>query len=228
MKLLLQLLRIENEDNAVLILKIITDLHRTYALLPGAPPRPKLDFSDPLANVRPPGPLSPVEMSADELLEIVSDLFKGMGAVVEDVFSENTPAPPTPAAAPTPGAEGTDASPAALPTVPESEGGPLGGPVQLAPAMKSFKVLQECPTAIVFIFQTYTYLTEKAVNWFVPLVFEVRSRSLGEEGKADGTYSFSLFKRRLSFGSISRWSKARAGLGSALTFPRQRGLLSRT
>lgn len=184
MKLLLQLLRIENEDNAVLILKIITDLHRTYALLPGAPPRPKLDFSDPLANVRPPGPLSPVEMAADELLEIVSDLFKGMGAVVEDVFSETgvIPAPPTPAAAQTPGAEGTDASPAALPAIPESEGGPMGGPVHLAPAMKSFKVLQECPTAIVFIFQTYTYLTEKAVNWFVPLVFEVRCCGLEKQG----------------------------------------------
>ncbi len=81
---------------------------------------------------------------------------------------------------------------------PSSAGGPpsIGGdsdagggpaqPVVHAPAMRSFKLLQDCPASIDFIFQTYRPLVNKAITIFVPVVFDfvstcTRNRN---EGKA--------------------------------------------
>lgn len=168
MTLLLAIIRTENEDNAVLCMKIIIDLHRTYSKQPTSPPNPD-------GTPAPEQPPSPVEASVDELLEIVADLFKGMGAVVEETFSGAAGTTPSADPAPSPAS-----STALLPT---DEGPPgLQGPatpVILQPAMKSFKLLQDCPAAIVFIFQTYRTLVNKAISVFVPLVFEVRSSCWG-------------------------------------------------
>ncbi|KAM0751100.1 hypothetical protein T439DRAFT_380110 [Meredithblackwellia eburnea MCA 4105] len=161
MTLLLQLLRTENEDNAILCMKIIIDLHRTYPRPPTPPSNPTPNADGTPAPVPAPEP-SVVEASVDEFLDIVADLFKGMSAVVEDTFSG------------TAGGTPSASDPAQSPAGEEGPGGPQQPttPVVLAPAMKSFKLLQDCPAAIVFIFQTYRSMANKAILVFVPLVFE--------------------------------------------------------
>lgn len=164
MSLLLTLLRTENEDNAVLCMKVIIDLHRTYSRPPPAASQ-NPDQSDPT--------VAKITASVDEFLETVAELFRGMGPVVEDTFSTKGGA-----------GEKEAPSPAAAAAPPAIEGDPAAGgaSVVYAPAMKSFKLLQDCPAAIVFIFQTYRQLVDKAITIFVPLVFDV-SRLGAEEGR---------------------------------------------
>ncbi|KAK4051001.1 transcription-associated protein 1 [Microbotryomycetes sp. JL201] len=155
MSLLLILLRNENEDNAVLCMKVIIDLHRTYS-------RPSATSQ---TTDQPDQTVKKIAASVDEFLEIVAELFKGMGPVVEETFSvkgseKDTAQSPAAAAA------------AAAPPPIEGEGSAGGASVTYAPAMKSFKLLQDCPAAIVFIFQTYRQLVDKAITIFVPLVFD--------------------------------------------------------
>ncbi len=78
-----KLLRIENEDNAVLVMKIIIDLHRTYSRMPSAPPNPD---GSPAEG----GAASPVESSVHEFLQIVADLFRGMNQVVDETFASSS------------------------------------------------------------------------------------------------------------------------------------------
>lgn len=65
---LMQLLRIENEDNAVVCLKIIIDLHRSYKHI--------------------------LEEQVQPFLDIVQDIYKNMEQTVKDTFDT----PGTPAA----------------------------------------------------------------------------------------------------------------------------------
>lgn len=160
--LLLYLLRIENEDNAVLCVKVIIDLHRTYSRRIPAPPN-----ADGTPSTNPPT-VSAVEASVDEFLDIVADVFKGMGAVVEETFSSGGATPGAMG-----GGEASAASPSSFSVASEVEG-TAGAHKMLALGMKSFKLLTECPSAIVFIFQTYRDLVNKAIDVFVPLVFQVR------------------------------------------------------
>ncbi|GAA5864979.1 hypothetical protein JCM8547_004259 [Rhodosporidiobolus lusitaniae] len=181
MTLLLHLLRTESEDNAVLCMKVIIDLHRTYSRPP--PPTP----GQPQGIEQTPDPtVAQIESSVDEFLDIVADLFKNMGSVVEETFKDAS----TPAAAASGGrstrsggggggaaaqetGELNSLSPAGGPPPIEGEGGAAANqPVTFAPAMRSFKLLQDCPASIVFIFQTYRPLVNKAITIFVPLVFE--------------------------------------------------------
>ncbi len=165
MTMLLGLLRAENEENAVLCLKMVVDLHRTFRT-PNLPP--------PAPGAPPPEVvLGPVEASAPEFLEIVAEMFKNMKGVVEETFAPTghpsaDAATPSPAAAATPTAEET-----VVASLGPSGASPTGGTLPLG--MKSFKVLQDCPAAIVFMFQTYRSLIEKAIPVFVPLVFNVGS-----------------------------------------------------
>lgn len=169
MSLLLQLLRVESEDNAVLCMKVIIDLHRTYS----RPPPPS--SSQPVADGTPDPTVAQIEASVDEFLEIVADLFKNMGSVVEETFrdSRQTRSQGGAAGAASAGAQSDAQSPSSVgPPSLEGEGGSGAGPVVHAPAMRSFKLLQDCPASIVFIFQTYRPLVNKAITIFVPLVFE--------------------------------------------------------
>jgi transformation/transcription domain-associated protein len=181
MTLLLHLLRTESEDNAVLCMKVIIDLHRTYSR-PPPPPAPSAAGTEPT----PDSTVTQIESSVDEFLEIVADLFKNMGSVVEETFKESTPAPgggratrsnTAGGSANAASGESNSLSPAGGPPPIEGEGGAAGNqPVVYAPAMRSFKLLQDCPASIVFIFQTYRPMVNKAITIFVPLVFEVSFR----------------------------------------------------
>ncbi|BGP01722.1 transcription-associated protein 1 [Rhodotorula toruloides] len=71
--------------NAVSCMKVIIDLHGTYS-------RPPPPSSAQPANAEPtPDPtVSQIEASVDEFLEIVADLFKNMGSVVEETFQADS------------------------------------------------------------------------------------------------------------------------------------------
>ncbi|GAA6061309.1 hypothetical protein JCM10212_005423 [Sporobolomyces blumeae] len=170
MTLLLHLLRTENEENAVLCMKVIIDLHRTYSR---PPPPSAATGSAPPAEPSPEKLVQQIESSVDEFLEIVADLFKNMGSVVEDTFKDSRSTRSHTAAHPSgPSDAGASQSPSGPPTL-EGEGAGTGGPVvKLEPAMRSFKLLQDCPASIVFIFQTYRPMVNKAITIFVPLVFD--------------------------------------------------------
>jgi transformation/transcription domain-associated protein len=146
-------------------MKVIIDLHGTYS-------RPPPPSSAQPANAEPtPDPtVSQIEASVDEFLEIVADLFKNMGSVVEETFREA--ARQTRSQAGQAAADAQSPSSGGPPSL-EGEGGSGNQPVVYAPAMRSFKLLQDCPASIVFIFQTYRPLVNKAITIFVPLVFEV-------------------------------------------------------
>lgn len=161
-------------------MKVIIDLHRTYS----RPPPPAAAAAG--AEAPPPDTtVAQIEASVDEFLEIVADLFKNMGSVVEETFKESAAAAGAAggratrsnagaANAAAPSGESNSLSPAAGPPSIEGEGGAAGNqPVVFAPAMRSFKLLQDCPASIVFIFQTYRPLVNKAITIFVPLVFDV-------------------------------------------------------
>ncbi|GAA5822515.1 hypothetical protein JCM11251_006364 [Rhodosporidiobolus azoricus] len=195
MTLLLHLLRTESEDNAALALKVIIDLHRSYSRPPPANlaphPQPSADGSVPPQGQQGPDPtVVAIGESVEELLEIVAELFKNMKGLVEETFKDAAPttggrstrssqaAAASTATPQTPGGELSSLSPASLGGPPALEVEGVVGPSQAqqptvhAPAMKSFKLLQECPAAIVFIFQTYREMVQKAMQVFVPLVFE--------------------------------------------------------
>ncbi|BGP71974.1 transcription-associated protein 1 [Rhodotorula toruloides] len=112
--------------NAVSCMKVIIDLHGTYS-------RPPPPSSAQPANAEPtPDPtVSQIEASVDEFLEIVADLFKNMGSVVEETFQADSLA----------GGSGS---------------GGCAEPV--------IGWTTDCPASIVFIFQTYPLLVNKAIR----------------------------------------------------------------
>ncbi|CEQ40122.1 SPOSA6832_01706, partial [Sporobolomyces salmonicolor] len=171
MALLLQLLRTENEENAVLCMKVVIDLHRTYSRPP--PPSPS---NPPNPDGAPDPTVQQIEASVDEFLEIVAELFKNMGSVVEETFRDTRSTRSSAQAGGSGSSEAASQSPAAPPASLEGEGGAAGGTANVvhAPAMRSFKLLQDCPASIVFIFQTYRPMVNKAITIFVPLVFDSR------------------------------------------------------
>ncbi|GAA5934352.1 histone acetyltransferase TRA1 [Sporobolomyces koalae] len=176
--LLLHLLRTENEENALLCMKTFIDLHRTYSRPP--PPTAPTNPDGTPANTTNGGAQQPpaqptdqtvlqMEQSVDEFLEIVAELFKNIASVVEETFSDTASSGGASASKKEP-----SQSPAAAggPPALEADGSQATGQVVHQPAMRSFKFLQDCPASIVFIFQTYRPMVNKAIAIFVPLVFD--------------------------------------------------------
>ncbi|GAC95952.1 phosphatidylinositol kinase [Pseudozyma hubeiensis SY62] len=195
MTAMLNVLRDDNEDNAVLALKVIIDLHRSFKAV--------------------------LQDQVQPFLELVKKLYANMKNTVEQAFeseasqlqaSASSPTPPTAAAAAAPtsstdsAANATDAAPTASTSTPAasttdstsastasaaqpatSTGTPSAAPSTpaataastasasskpLPKSMSSFKVLTECPIVIVLIFQSYRSVVPQAINVFVPLIIE--------------------------------------------------------
>lgn len=181
MTLLLKLMESENEDNSILALKIIIDLHRSY--------------KDTIGN------------TAVGFLDLVKKVYGNMGEVIAKTFGDEngngfaeddddsnvatsatggaaagggaggeagTPgstSAPTPAQAQTPGSATLPVS--ARSTTSQSVGGDNPPIRRLPQGMKSLKLLAECPIAVVFLFQTYRDIVPNELRIFVPLVFQV-------------------------------------------------------
>ena len=142
------LCRTENEDNVVLSMKIIIDLHRAYK--------------------------EHLEPQVDAFLTVVKDMYRGMPDLVRDVFDQ----PTSPDAGDNPAADAemsVDTPASTVPPTPTAGAAPPK-PVILPTGMRSFKVVTECPIAIVFLFQSHKDLVRREMMIFIPLIFAVRRR----------------------------------------------------
>ncbi|CAG8887656.1 unnamed protein product [Penicillium salamii] len=144
--LLMELARIENEDNAVLCMKTIMDLERNQA--------------------------KATALRVQTFLELIQEMFQTMEQVVRDTF--DTPNQATPSGMPsTPNATAQNFQ-SPRPSSPATSVSDLGPEQQssnvLLKGMQSFKVLAECPIIVVSIFQTHRASVSANVKLFVPLI----------------------------------------------------------
>lgn len=142
--LLLGLVRIENEDNAVLCMKTVMDLERNQT-----------------------------EATATKVqlfLDLIQEMFESMETVVRDTFDNppqgnttgNTPNHAQVFQSPRPGSPST--------SVGTELGLDLQTNRQLLLGMQSFKVFAECPIIVVSLFQAHRSCVPANVKRFVPLI----------------------------------------------------------
>ncbi|KAF2790408.1 hypothetical protein K505DRAFT_251218 [Melanomma pulvis-pyrius CBS 109.77] len=151
---LMSLVKIENEDNAVLCMKTIMDFqrHQTKALADRVQP----------------------------FLDLIQEMFETMDQAVQNTFDNPAPAPAIPGVPSTPNNHQYSQSPRpASPATGLTTGptGDIGSEQQqarmLLKGMQSFKVLAECPIIVVSLFQAYRNCVNKNVKLFVPLIKNV-------------------------------------------------------
>ena len=177
--MLLKLMETENEENAILAVKIIIDLHRSYK-----------DHIGSTAS----GFLELVKQAYQNMPEVVMKAFgdeNGQGMSTEDDDDNAAITANTPHTASVMGEAGTPGNmSAATPVTSHSSVPPPSArsitstgtsvqmeshPIRKLPlGMKSLKLLAECPIAVVFLFQTYRDIVPNELRVFVPLVFSVR------------------------------------------------------
>lgn len=156
MRMMVNVVREDNEENAVVGIKVIIDLHRHLK--------------------------SELEAEVAPFLQLVGDLYKNFKKSVALAFEGEARASKVeggPAAgkssenlleAPSPAADSQTAS-----MMGSEAGMNLGGATQpktLSKSFSSFKVLTECPIATVFILQTYKSNVPQAISLFLPLTIE--------------------------------------------------------
>ncbi|KAJ5398189.1 hypothetical protein N7509_006302 [Penicillium cosmopolitanum] len=185
--LLMELARIENEDNAVLCMKTIMDLERNQAKATAARVQP--------------------------FLELIQEMFQTMEQVVRDTF--DTPNQATPSGMPsTPNASSQNFQ-SPRPSSPATSVSDLGPEQQssnvLLKGMQSFKVLAECPIIVVSIFQTHRASVAQNVKLFVPLIKTILllQAKPQEKAHADAAAQGTIFtgvckeiKNRAAFGEF--------------------------
>eukprot|EP00026_Physarum_polycephalum_P000015 Phypoly_transcript_00015.p1 GENE.Phypoly_transcript_00015~~Phypoly_transcript_00015.p1 ORF type:complete len:3639 (+),score=586.09 Phypoly_transcript_00015:159-11075(+) len=145
LKLAMYLLEVENEENAVICLRIIIDLHKSY--------RPSL-----MADVQ-------------AFLDIVLKIYNELPKTVQTAFKEKPPTPTT-SGTPTPGSSGgtPGASTQIVSAISETS-----KPTTLIASTSSFKVLTECPIIVVLLFQLYPNFAPQNVPRFMPLIVQALS-----------------------------------------------------
>jgi transformation/transcription domain-associated protein len=144
---LMGLVRTENEDNGILIVKTIMDFLRHQH--------------------------KAVEDRVQPFLDLIQEMFQTMEQTVKDTFDNPQNAP---AAASTPGHSQYSQSPrpgSPVSTVSSDIGNEQQQTRQLQKGMHSFKVLSECPIIVVSIFQSNRPVVNKNVRLFVPLIKNV-------------------------------------------------------
>lgn len=144
--LLMELARIENEDNAVLCMKTIMDLERNQ---PNA-----------------------TKTRVQPFLDLIQEMFQTMEQVVRDTF--DTPNQATPSGMPSTPNAGAQNFQSPRPSSPATSVSDLGPEQQssnvILKGMQSFKVLAECPIIVVSIFQSHRNSVNTNVKLFVPLI----------------------------------------------------------
>lgn len=185
--LLMGLIKIENEDNAVLCMKTVMDLERHQTEATGEKVQPFLD--------------------------LIQEMFESMEQVVKDTF--DTPAQTTTSGS-TPNASQVFQSPRpASPSA--SAVADLGIDQQTArpllKGMQSFKVLAECPIIVVSLFQAHRSSVPANVKKFVPLIKAVLLLQAKPQEKAH----LEAAERKEVFTGISKEIKNRAAFGEFIT-----------
>lgn len=146
----MELARIENEDNAVLCMKIIMEFTRHH-------PKSCQD-------------------KVQAFLDLILELFETMEQTVKDTFDGPAPAtlqgiPSTPSAnsqysnSPRPGSPVASAT-----TLAADVGNEQQQTRQLQKGTQSFKVISECPIIVVSIFQAHRNIVPKNIQNFVPRI----------------------------------------------------------
>lgn len=108
---------------------------------------------------------SVLQSQVQPFLELVQQLYLNMRSAVAEAFG--TEQSPGQAASVAPSGEND-----ALLALSEGQEASQAAPRTLLKSSQSFKVLTECPIAIVLIFQTYRNVVSSSINVFVPLIFE--------------------------------------------------------
>lgn len=156
----LNLVKTENEDNAILCLKIVMDFCRWFTKTIG------------------------VAEKAQAFLELILDIFDGMDQTVKDTFDAASSLASS-AAPGTPGGTGTPGSPPASHHAAAIEPGAEQQTTrQLAKGMSSFKLLAECPIIVVSIFQAHRSLAPKNVSKFTPRIKNTLLLQAGPQKRA--------------------------------------------
>jgi transformation/transcription domain-associated protein len=190
-ELLMKLVRNDNEENAILAIKIISDLMRHQAKV-----------------------LAP---KAQLFLALIQEIFERTESVVREQL-DNTSlstgvahgAPSTPGSSQTNFQSPRPGSPVAS-AVSDLGPDPQQQNRMLVKGMSSFKVLAECPIIVVSLFQLHRSIVVQNVKKFVPLIKGVLSlqasaqKQAHEEAKAKGeifTGVSPLIKNRAAFGDF--------------------------
>ncbi|KAF2125520.1 hypothetical protein P153DRAFT_400327 [Dothidotthia symphoricarpi CBS 119687] len=191
---LMSLVKLENEDNAVLCMKTIMDFqrHQTKALADRVQP----------------------------FLDLIQEMFETMEQAVHDTFDSNAPAPASQGVPSTPNNPQYSQSPRPSSPATALTSGPAGDigsehqqTRMLLKGMQSFKVLAECPIIVVSLFQAYRNCVNKNVKLFVPLIKNVLllqakpQEKEHEEAKAQGKI----------FTGVSKQIRNRAAFGDFIT-----------
>lgn len=186
---LMELVRVENEDNAVLCLKTIMDLERHQQ-------------TETASKVQP-------------FLDLIQEMFELMEQVVHDTFDSPTlPHQPSSSAtanlqsqtfqSPRPGSPATTVSD---PGTEKKEHTPL------AKGMQSFKVLSECPIIVVSIFQVHRSSVAANVKKFVPSIKGI----LLLQAKAQEKAHAEAAAEKTIFTGVSKEIRNRAAFGDFIT-----------
>ncbi|KAI5290001.1 hypothetical protein KEM54_002692 [Ascosphaera aggregata] len=185
------LIRRENEDNAIICMKIIMDLERHQA-------------EATVSKVQP-------------FLDLILELFSSMEQVVKDTFNQDSQTSPsmpsTPGAANTP-AQGfpfRSTSPAS--SVVSDLGVEQAVNEHLPKAMQSFKVIAECPIMLVSIFHIHRSFMSETVEKMLPIIKNILSLQARPQQKehADAAARGEIYT------GVSRNLKNRAAFGEFIT-----------
>ncbi|KAF7507630.1 hypothetical protein GJ744_010300 [Endocarpon pusillum] len=182
---LMDLVRIENEDNAVLCMKTIMDLERHQVMATASKVQP--------------------------FLELIQEMFQLMEKVVKDTFDTPQGATPSIPVTPSHASQNFQSPRPASPATTVSDSGAEKKDQALAPGMQSFKVLAECPIIVVSIFQAHRNSVSPNVKKFVPLIKEIlllqakpQERAHAEKGAAKTIFTgvCKEIKNRAAFGEF--------------------------
>lgn len=189
--LLMELVRIENEENAVLCMKTIMDLARNQA--------------------------KATTTRVQYFLELIQEMFQTMEQVVRDTF--DTPAQATSHFPGVPSTPGTSAQnfQSPRPSSPATSVSDLGPDQQpnnaLLKGMQSFKVLAECPIIVVSVFQAHRSSVGPNVRLFVPLI---KSILLLQAKPQERAHAEAASQGKI-FTGVSKGIKNRAAFGEFIT-----------
>ncbi|KAI9846327.1 MAG: hypothetical protein M1837_004180 [Sclerophora amabilis] len=186
--LLMSLVKVENEENAVLCMKTVMDLqrHQPKALLERVQP----------------------------FLDLIQEMFQTMEHAVRDTFDNPVQGsqPPVPS---TPNNSSSFQSP--RPGSPMATVSDLGMEQQstrpLLKGMRSFKVLAECPIIVVSLFQAHRNLVHRNVKQFVPLIKGVLCLQAKPQERAHAEAR----AQKKTFYGVSPQIKNRAAFGEFIT-----------
>lgn len=188
----MDLIRKENEDNAILCMKIIMDLERHQIEATRAKVQPFLD--------------------------LILELFSGMEQVVKDTFNSDSqtspasvPGTPGPANASTQGFPFRSTSPTS--SVVSDFGVEQTVSVHLAKSTQSFKVIAECPIILVSILHAHRAVLNETIERVLPII----KTNLDLEANAQKTAHEEAAAKGQTFIGVSRNIKNRAAFGEFIT-----------